>query len=106
MNRGRVSIDSRELLLQRYRDLHAYLCLLGEHITYIHDDLERIERIIKEKVTEHRLSHETSQNDLGQIKERMATKSELNDLLLELNDIIKEVFPRLPTLTSELSEAE
>jgi hypothetical protein len=87
-----TSSSSRVLLLQRFRDLREYLCLLGEHINLVHDSIDRIEKNIDEIRNEHRSNIEENQKELQQIKEIMVTKAEVESLLKELNDAVTGAF--------------
>ena len=99
--------SSRGLLLQRFRDLREYLCLLGEHINLIHNSMERIEKNISEMQNQQASTVEQSQKDLQQIKEIMAAKSEVEALLQELNEAVKGAFPSiLSPIPEQLSGRE
>ena len=89
---------SRGTLLQRFSSLHEYLCLLGEHINQIHNDLDRIEKNINEIRNEHKSTIESEKRKLQQIKAFMVTKTEVESLLQELNDVIKGAFPLLASI--------
>ena len=89
----------RELLFQRLRELHAYVRVLGEHITYIHNQVQRIESDLNTQRNEQTSAIEANTNELTLIKETMLTTSEVDDFVRVLNDIIQEVFPSLPTIS-------
>lgn len=91
---------SRGMLLQRFRDLHEYLSLLGEHINLIHTNLNQIEKNLDEMRSEQKSTIESTTTELEQIKRLMVTKTEVEGLLQELNDVIKGAFPLL-TIISE-----
>jgi len=79
---------------------------LGEHINHIHNRVQGSESDIKERGNEYRSSIEANKNELKCIKESIMIKSEVDNLLQELNDIIKGVFPSLPTISPAQPEKE
>ncbi len=87
--------SSRGLLLQRFRDLKEYLCLLGEHVNLIHNSIDRIERNISEMQNQQKSTLEQSQKELQRVKEVMVVKSEVESLLQELNEAVKGTFPSI-----------
>ena len=97
-------MSNRELLLQRFRELHEYVRLMGEHVNQIHGRLDSIEKNINEITKKQNSS--TDSIELENIKEIMVTKSELDGFLQELNSAIKGLLPVLPSLTPELSSKE
>lgn len=92
------TLSSRNTLLQRFSSLHEYLCLIGEHINQIHSNLDRIDKDLSEMRNEHKLTIESEKTELQQIKAFMVTKTEVESLLQELNDIIKGAFPPLASI--------
>lgn len=95
-----ASISSRSMLLQRFNGFYDYLCLLGEHINLLHNNLDRIENTLNEIRDKHKSTIESDKTELIQIRELMVTKTEVESLLQELNDIIKKAFPELKTIPS------
>ena len=93
---GRLSISNQGLLLQRFRELHKYIHLIGEHIKQIYTRLEDIERNINEVTNENKMLIETNKDKLENVKEIMVTKSEINDLLQEISNSISGLLPSLP----------
>lgn len=91
-------LSSRSTLLQRFSSLHEYLCLLGEHINQIHNNLDRIDKNLNDMRNDYKSTIESEKTKLQQIKAFMVTKTEVESLLQELNDIIKGAFPPLASI--------
>ncbi|MFH0748323.1 MAG: hypothetical protein V1915_00130 [Candidatus Bathyarchaeota archaeon] len=94
-------MSERGSLLQQVRNLHEYLCLLGEHINQIHDNIDQIEKNLGVLRNEHQSTIETNKVELEQIKSIMIVKSEVEDLFQELNTILMNVFPKLREIIPE-----
>ena len=87
---------SQSDFLDRLISLHGYVRQLGERVNQIHGRLERIERSIAEMSTKHNASIWANRRELGEVKDLIATKQEVYDLLHELNDSITGNLPVLP----------
>ena len=96
-----ISISNKGLLLQRFHDLHEYIHLIGDHITQIYTRLETIEMNIEAITNEHATLIETNKNDLETVKEIMVSKSEINNLMQELDKSISGLLPTLPKTNAE-----
>jgi len=83
-------------IIKEFRSLYDYVRLMGEHINQIHSRLERIERSIAEMSTKHDASIRANRRELGEVKDLIATKQEVYDLLHELNNSITGMLPVLP----------
>jgi Mg2+ and Co2+ transporter CorA len=93
--------------LDRLITLHGYVRQLGERVNQIHSRLERIERSIAEMSTKHNAAIRANRRELGEVKDLIATKQEVYDLLHELNNSITGTMPVLPPRPSVVkAEAE
>ena len=101
-----MSISIQKSFLQQLVELHSYLRLLGEHINHIYTRLEEIERKIKALNDEQIASIETVKIELEYVKGIIVAKSEVNEVLRELNKGIQGSFPLLPTLEQPIKEPE
>ena len=101
-----MSISRQQSFLQQLIELHSYLRLLGEHINHIYTRLEEIERKIKEMNDEQITCIETIKIELENVKGIIVVKSEVNDILQELNKGITGSFPLLPMLEQPTKEPE
>ncbi len=90
-----ASISNRSILLKRFSGLHEYLCLLGEHINQIDNNLEKIENTLTEIRNKYNSTIESDKTELKEIKDILVTKNEVMSILQELNDIIKGAYPQL-----------
>ncbi|MDQ1279948.1 MAG: hypothetical protein QG670_1210, partial [Thermoproteota archaeon] len=95
-------MSGRESLLQRFRELHDYVGSIGEHVNQIHSRLDGIEKKIGALTREHNSFVESTKVELESIGELITTKSELEELLLKMNNAIKGALPVLHDLASEL----
>ena len=101
-----MSTSNQRLFLQKLSELHSYLRILGEHTNQIYNALEKIERNIMEMNDEQKACIETNKNELEYIKGIIVNKSEVNDLLEELNKGIEGSFSPLPTLEQPTKKPE
>lgn len=101
-----MSLSSQKIFLQQLIELHNYLRFLGSHVNQIYNHLENIERKIKEMNEEQRACIETNTIEFEKVKGAIVTKSEVNDLLQELNKGIKGSFPILPELERPTKESK
>ena len=96
-----ISISNKGLLLQRFHELHEYIRLTGEHVNQIYLRLEAIETNIEAITNEHKMLIESNKTGLDTVKEIMVTKSEISNLMQELNDSISGLLPVLPKTNAE-----
>ena len=99
-------MSNRESLLLRFRELHDYVRLMGEHVNQIHSHLDNIEKKIDEITKEQASSAESAKVEFESLRELMTTKSELEGLLMEINDTIKGALPTLHNLALETQPQE
>jgi len=90
-------MSSREILLQRFQELHNYLNLLGEHVNQINTKLNDVEKNLDEIREQHNTTIKSSQTELEQIHEIMVLKSDVETLLQDINNIIRGTLVPLPT---------
>ena len=101
-----MAIASQDVLLKQFHELHQYVRLIGEHINQIHTRLDTIDRAIHDMMNEHKASTDTNKTELEKIKEIIVSKSEVTQILQELNNSFKGVLPELPEPEPDESKLE
>ena len=87
--------SSQEAFVKRLHDLHRYVSSLGDHIIDVHSRVNQIEEDINSMKNNHKVANERNKTVLAEVRNTMVTKSEVNDLLQELNSSITGYLPPL-----------
>jgi len=85
--------NSESSVTASIRELLNYVSSLGEQINQIYNRLEKIEKNVSKTKEELETSIIDNKNGLEQVKEVIITKSELNDLLQNLNEPFEQFSP-------------
>jgi len=99
-------ITDKEKIVDHFRELLTYVSDLGEHINQIYKYLEKIELNIIEAKDEIDVKLKENRDELGNVKNTMVTKSELEEVIKKFNQTFQEFKPpkaldqvNLPKLT-------
>ena len=93
-------------LLQRFHDLHDYIRLIGEHINQIYKKIEALETNLETITNEHNMLIDTNKHDIETVNEIMVTKSEITNLMQDLNNSISGLLPTLPNSNKDLERQD
>jgi len=85
--------NSKSSVAKSFRELLKYVNSLGEHINQIYERLEKIEENNNKTKEELETSIMENKDGLKRFKEVIITKSEFNDLLMELNEPFEQFSP-------------
>jgi hypothetical protein len=99
------SATNRSILLKRFSGLHEYLCLLGEHVNQIGSNLDRIEHALTELQNQYHSTSESTKTNLQQINDVSVTKTEVLNMLQDLNNIITGAYPQLRPIQKANNES-
>jgi chromosome segregation ATPase len=94
---------SQEAFFKRLQDLHQYTRNLGNHITDIHGQINRVEEEINTMKNAHKGIIEEQKRALAEVKNTIVPKTEINVLFKELNASLSGY---LPPLTEKLPKRQ
>jgi len=69
---------------------------MGERVNHVYGKLDQIEKNIHDLQTQNATQSEASRAELGTVRERMVTTTELSDFLQKLDSCITGQLPTLP----------
>jgi histone deacetylase complex regulatory component SIN3 len=100
-----LSTQNREpALVREFRELYNYVYDVGKYVNLIYKRLEKIETMIEEVSLKFDERTTANRGDIGEILEKMLTKSEFNEFVEALRGNIEEKLPSLPTILDAVKE--
>ena len=87
-------------LIKEFLKLHNYVSELGNQFIISYQRLERIEKQLKEMSVIFNESFAVNRKEIVDIKEKMFTKSDFDEFIVELQLKVEETLPPLPISSS------
>jgi hypothetical protein len=100
------SIDQEPPIIKEFRELYDYVRLLGQHVKLIHNRLEQVETLLTEINTNHSTSIQKNAEEIASVREHMARKVELNEIVQKMKASLGDIYPPLPSLSTNSASTQ